>query len=432
VTETGLAGRSRRKKNTRTRRYRWVLFGLLGVLVLFGLSLGYGAYSVYTEVHEPLPEEPAGREPAWAEEIKPWDRVNVLLLGVDAGADLPRGANRRTDTMIVASFDPETRHVGLLSIPRDTRVDIPGHGFDKVAHAHAYGGPALAMRTVAGFLDVPLHYYVRMDFQGFERIVDTVGGVEIDVPRRMYYEDPVQGLKIDLQPGLQTLDGDKALQFVRFRQYPDGDIGRVQAQQKFMEALIDKAFRLGTVLRLPALATQMSKCVETNMSLGTMIRLAKHAAGVEEGDVAMAVVPGRAAWIEEDLGRISYYVADPKATEEVVARVIRGYDFERNARITVEVLNSTDTPGLAGKVAQALKEQGYVIARVGNAEALAQTTSIVGRENDGGATKAVAVSVARMSGTPSHVTNGLDDAEDSEGVDVRVVLGGDFPIDFSP
>src|SRR5690606_33450199 len=129
-------------------------------------------------------------------------------------AGLEGGA--RTDTMILFSWDKQTGTIGALSIPRDTRVQIPGRrGYDRVNAAHAIGGPELAVRTVEQLTGVDVDYYVRLDFEGFQRIVDTLGGVVIDVERAMHYSDSAQGLYIDLKPGIQLLDGAQALQYVR-------------------------------------------------------------------------------------------------------------------------------------------------------------------------------------------------------------------------
>ena len=142
--------------------------------------------------------------------------------------------------MMLTNIDLETGEVKILSLPRDLRVEIKGR-MDKLNHAHSYEGPELTVETVRNFLNIDLEHYVRIDYRAVKEIVDAIDGVEIDVPRRMYYSRPNQDppLYIDLQPGLQTLNGEESLQFLRWRQnqdgsgYAEGDIGRVQAQQRF-------------------------------------------------------------------------------------------------------------------------------------------------------------------------------------------------------
>lgn len=292
------------------------------------------------------------------------ETINVLLLGVDNnGAQGSNGrVNTRTDTMILIGMDTARKKVSVLSIPRDSRVKIPGRGYEKINHAHVYGGPRLAMQTVEEFLGVPVRYYVRMDFEGFARVVDTLGGVEIEVERDMQYSDPYQNLKIDLKKGRQVLDGQKALQYVRFRQYATGDIGRVQAQQKFIEALARKVFQVGILPKLPTLARQMITYVDTNLDLGTIVRLAKLARDVEREDITMEMVPGSMAENNSD------WVPDPVATKRVVDRLFRGIDSQANGRIRLQVLNGTDSVGLAARLAWELKEQGFQVVKVATAD----------------------------------------------------------------
>ena len=156
----------------------------------------------------------------------------------------------RSDTLMVATLDPKKDQAALMSVPRDTRVKIKGHGWDKINAAYAYGsakggpeaGEKLAQRTVEDFLGVNMDHYVVVNIQAFQKIIDAIGGIDIDVEKRMYYEDPWDddgGLIIDLQPGMQHMDGKTAVTYVRYRD-EEGDIGRIKRQQKFMKACMDK------------------------------------------------------------------------------------------------------------------------------------------------------------------------------------------------
>ena len=158
-----------------------------------------------------------------------------MLLGVDRRAD----DVGRSDTLMVASVDMDSHKAALLSVPRDTRVAIDGHGYDKINHAYAFGGHELSKSTVERLLGTHIAHYVIIDTKAFQRIIDALGGVDIDVDKRMHYEDPWDdngGLVIDLYPGQQHLDGAKAIQYVRYRD-GEGDIGRIGRQQKFMKAV---------------------------------------------------------------------------------------------------------------------------------------------------------------------------------------------------
>ncbi len=383
-----------------------------------------GIYTFLRGLQEPVVDEETGK-PVPTAEVRPGEPVNVLFLGVDASRDLGLPVDRRrTDTVMVASFDPESRRVGILSIPRDTRVFIEGHGYEKVAHAHAYGGPALAMKAVGEFLDLPIHYYVRTDFEGFKNIIDILGGVEIDIEEPMHYEDKAADLYIHFEPGHYMLDGEQALLYVRYRGYRNGDIGRVEHQQKFLQALMDEVFQASTILKLPAIAGQLARYVDTNMSAGEMVRYARLGMSVSRENIAMAMVPGEAKWIKEDTGYVSYWIPDESALRRLVDEVLWGIDFERNASIRVEVLNGSDTPGLASKMADALMRQGYNVVNIGTVtgEGYA-TTQVINRNGEEDKAKRVAQSVARLLGDATEV---YDEVVEGSSVDVTVIVGNDY------
>ena len=204
-------------------------------------------------------------------------RINVLLLGIDDGdsEDFGTDAPKRTDAMLVVSFDPDNNEVSLLSIPRDTRVTIPGRREpDKINAAYAYGGIKLAQQTVANLMQIPIHYYIVANWQGFIQIIDILGGVDMYVEHNMNYEDPYANLEIHLKQGFQHLNGRQAGEYVRFRHDELGDIGRVQRQQKFFKALSGEFFSVGNVVKLPSIIDALGKNTETDMDTFTMLRAA--------------------------------------------------------------------------------------------------------------------------------------------------------------
>ena len=197
---------------------------------------------------------------------------NIVVLGVD-GREKDDDPGR-SDTLFVVMFDPKSKNVSLLSIPRDTRVRIPGHGWDKINHAYAFGGHKLTQQTTEELLGIQVNNYVMVDFSGFESLVDAIGGIDIDVEKDMYYEDPYADLFIDIKHGYQHLDGKRAGEYVRFRKDELGDIGRVQRQQKFMKAAAAQIFNIDTVTKIPALFSTVDRHVETDMNTLTMIKAA--------------------------------------------------------------------------------------------------------------------------------------------------------------
>ena len=251
------------------------------------------------------------------EEVIIKNRISFLLLGMDAR---PYEKSSRTDAIKFVSFDPEDKRLAVMSIPRDTRVNIPGHGFRKINEAVVYVGPELVSKIVSDLLGVPVDYYVLTNFEGFKKIVDAVGGVKFYVPQNMYYYDPADGTLIDLKKGEQLLDGDKALQFIRFRGYPNGDIDRTMHQQEFFKALAKKILQPSTVTKLHNLIPSINDAIDTNLGIVQMIKLAKAAQNFKNIEIVSQTLPGRFAEIDG----ISYWYVDPKKANEAVMALFRG------------------------------------------------------------------------------------------------------------
>jgi len=208
----------------------------------------------------------------------------VLLLGVDT----PKGFKTRTDTIMLATVDTKTRKARLVSIPRDTRVKIKG-AWDKVNAAYVYGGIELARETVEDFLGVQVDRYVIVNFNSLTKIVDAVGGIEVDVPIRMKYKAE----NIDLYPGKQTLNGADALAYSRYRYTDEGDIGRAKRQQEVIELLAKKIFGVEGLKNLPELVNLMQENIETDVPVREIFALAKLAPDIIENKIVSVVVPGK-------------------------------------------------------------------------------------------------------------------------------------------
>ncbi|MDK2960624.1 MAG: polyisoprenyl-teichoic acid--peptidoglycan teichoic acid transferase, partial [Bacillota bacterium] len=344
-----MAGRRR----PAARRLNWKKFVLFcgSVLLLVVLAIGAGLYAFLGGLG-PSVNEAAGRghpEPARQEPI------NVLVLGLDAGVLEPHTGYlpERTDTIMVVTFDPEKKRAGILSIPRDTRVSIPGHGLDKINAAHAYGGTDLAIKTVENLLNIPIHYYVKINYAGLTKLVDALGGVKIDVEQNMHYVDRAGGLKIDLKAGPQVLDGAKAEQYLRYRNQT-GDLGRIGRQQKFVRALAEQVFSASTLLKIPELARIVSENVETDMSPAQIVYYANLARQVDLAQVPIETLEGTPKYI----GGVSYFLVDQGKIGDQVAKVLLGVDREANKAVRLEVLNGSGEPGAAREVAEQLSNMG--------------------------------------------------------------------------
>ncbi|KAA0835945.1 LCP family protein [Bacillus paralicheniformis] len=196
------------------------------------------------------------------------DEVNILVLGIDS-----RGEDHsRSDSMMVIHYNKKQKQPKLISIMRDSYVDIPGYDKQKVNAAYAYGGPELVRKTLKESFDLDINYYAIIDFKGFAKIVDAVApdGIEVDVPKKMSY-----GIGMTLQPGKQILHGDRLLGYVRFRHDRESDFGRVRRQQEIFSELQKEAMSIGNIAQLPKLWGLVDPYIETNIPNGVIFSLGK-------------------------------------------------------------------------------------------------------------------------------------------------------------
>jgi len=287
--------------------------------------------------------------------IMSYNRVNILIVGCDEIEN-----HGRADTIVFLSISPKTKDVLILSIPRDTRVEIPGRGMDKINHAYAFGGEKLISKTVSSFLDLPIHFYAVADFNGFVNIIDELGGVEIDIEKEMHYVDKAGGLDINLSPGKQILDGEKSLQYIRFRYDKLGDLGRIKRQQKLALAVIKKMMNFDSITKIPQISEEMKGYIETNIKVQDAIALANLFRGTNQEKFKVETVQGEPVYIEG----ISYLEPD---VEEVRQRV-KSLIYSKNRGMKVEVLNGNAMTGIAHKIAKDLELQGFEIVNLGNAD----------------------------------------------------------------
>ncbi|EHQ91578.1 LCP family protein [Desulfosporosinus youngiae] len=251
-----------------------------------------------------------------ADELK--NRVSVLLIGADQRPDQKTFS---TDTIILASVDPKGGQISLLSIPRDTRVSLKGHGYVKINEIVLLKDLPTLQKTVEELTGEKISGYVQTNFQGFKKIIDTLGGITVNVEKNMYYEtgDDEDGY-INLRKGEQRLDGSKALQYARFRHDALADISRTARQQVVLKAVAKEMFQLSTIPKLPFLVPQILDAVNTNVSSKDILRLAKVAVGFDSSKVVSQTLPGSFL----DLDGISYWKVDPVEVKKVVANLFQG------------------------------------------------------------------------------------------------------------
>lgn len=252
--------------------------------------------------------------------VTPQNKINIMVMGVDERSD----DVGRSDTLFVVTIDTNTKEVAMLSVPRDTRVKIPGHGWDKINHAYAFGGYKLTQQAVEGLLGIKIDHHIMVNIDGFKKIIDAIGGVTIDVEKRMYYSDPYDDngdnggpFLIDLRAGSQHMNGRTAIQYVRYRD-EEGDIGRVERQQKFLKAVLNEVTSPSVLTKIPAIIKEVSGVIKSDMSTSEMLSVAKMLNDASKKGLKTDMVPGKPAYIDE----ISYWLPDVMALRRHVAQTL--------------------------------------------------------------------------------------------------------------
>ncbi|MDR2006044.1 MAG: LCP family protein [Acidaminococcales bacterium] len=297
-------------------------------LVVTASIAGYGAFQIF--YHRPGKAPPQDiKNPEKEDKFVAAGRTNVAILGVDRRNE----DEGRADAVIVAMYDPKAEKINLISVPRDMRVYINGGLWDKINHAYNYGGTENVVATLEKFLGISIKYYVQVDFSGFERIVDAIGGVPLTVRERMYYEDPwdgPSGFIIDLKPGEQVLDGKKAMQFVRYRD-EEGDVGRVKRQQDFLAAFYAKMADPAMWTSLPDLTMIALSSVSTNMGFADMLQIGRTLRENSKSGLRVFTAPGEPVHIDG----ISYLLPDIMAIRSEITEMTgmgEGGAFMNSAR----------------------------------------------------------------------------------------------------
>lgn len=296
-----------------------------GMTLLCAMVLGFGSGSVASIALSMVPLHKGDRPAMRAKGTIPMQLsrpVNLLIMGVDkTGAD-QQGLAGNTDTMLLVQFQPQQKQIQALSLPRDTLVEIPGYGRDKLNAANVYGGPALAARSVTQLLNgVQLDRYVRIDTQGLIKLADALGGVEVDIPKSMHYQDKTQGLTINFEPGKQRLNGQRLQEYLRFRNDELGDIGRVQRQQAVMQQLKAQFLQPTTILRMPQILHVAHQSLDTNLSMGELLALIGFLQTNQDVSFQTTTLPGRFSNPGE-FSR-SYWVPDYPGIDQMLSQKLR-------------------------------------------------------------------------------------------------------------
>ena len=338
---------------------------------------------------------------------------------------------------MVLQVNPTLRRATLLSLPRDLRVEIPGHGHDKINAAFARGGAELSKQTVEQFLGVTLDGWVKINIEGFVKAVDTLGGVDLSVEdvegkgRGMNYDCPGDGLVIHLFPGPQHLTGYKAMGYVRYRHsnipgQGGTDFQRADRQQKLLKALLTQKLRVQNIPALMKAGQQVFSCVKTTLSWREVFDLMRLMKELEPGALKSATLVGA----DQKLHGIYYCVADDALRQKLMTEAedflngLGGTVTEAAGPVSVEVLNGYTRPGAAAKAAAKLTAQGYKIARVGNATTRNYTKTTVLYRGD---TQTQAQTIADLLGGGQLELDPSGPAPEGT-AQVQVTLGKDFAV----
>jgi LCP family protein required for cell wall assembly len=446
----------------------------VGLFTLFIVAAIFAAYFAYTKSHDfflsfdvaqipglaiqnksttnpagngdsiatPLPTLSSGPVPV------PWDgasRVTILVMGLDyrdweAGDGPPR-----TDTMILLTIDPLTKTAGMLNVPRDLWVSIPGFEYGRINTAYPLGiafdvpggGPALAMQTIESLLGVPIDYYAIIDFHAFEQFIDEMGGIYVDVPAEIKVDPIGEHNTVKLQPGRQLLDGPTALAYARARYTEGGDFDRAQRQQQVILAIKDRVLELGPTQlasRAPALYNELAAGIHTNLSLNDALRLGWLALDIPISSIQRgAIAPPNAVLLAKSPdGTQDILIPVPDqirlirdqvfASSSMASPVLTTADNQLNMQTenaSIVLSNGTYIGGLAADTQSYLQSQGANVVGTQNSEYTTYTQIIDYTGNP--YTDRYLVDLMKIS--PYNISLQYDP---NSPVDVLVILGDDW------
>ncbi|WP_209121748.1 LCP family protein [Alkalihalobacillus sp. BA299] len=321
--------RIEKRRRRKRRKFLWVLIPLLLVVLPI---VGYGSYMTYKlasaaqEVSHDLTR--GEKSEKRIEPIDPkHDNFSVLFLGIDTLEPESKGA--RTDSIMLVTFNKEEKSIKMVSIPRDSRVNIVGRDrLDKINHAHAFGGIDMTIATVEEFLDIPVDYVVRLNFKAFIDVIDAVGGVEVDVP----FTFDAHGSRgsanaVTIYEGPQRLNGEEALAYARMRKDdPRGDFGRAERQQEVLKGLIEEAASLSSIMKFDKIIDRVSDHLATNFLFENMLALHPYSKSLT--DIESLTFSGNDLY----LNGIYYYELDPASVKEVSQALREHLGVEHLAR----------------------------------------------------------------------------------------------------
>lgn len=417
----------------RRRRWPWVLMWVALLVVGVGGGLAVASIQLLDNTLQKASPDTADVKQAEkaVDAVLPDKPINILLLGSDQRSGKEgAGDPGRSDSMILIRMDNQQGFISMLSFPRDLYVNIPGHGMDKINTAFALGGPAKSIETVKGLTGQPINYFVNIDFEGFVKLVDQVGGVYLDVDRKYFNKnepgEPNPYAEIDLKPGYQRMNGKDALSYVRYR-HTDSDFARIARQQAFLSELKRQTNRFGNLPEIPAYASIFAENITTNIkSVPALLGILEQGITTDKDRIARASITGNvtmrggASVVEASSSEVAAKVDEwlhPSFTQGDGAAVVSPHD------IGIEVLNGNGRLSDAATAAQQLRDKGYDAETAGNAESFGKPETIV-EYADG--QRDAAKSVAKLFGEGTALAAIPKGDQTTDGPDLRVVVGESY------
>ncbi len=406
-------------KNSKSGRWLWFWVGMSGIAMV---SATAGALLAVSLTSTPLmqaslsPQEAAvfdsdrisGQGLRFSQLTRP---VNILVMGMSVLPPDIQNAPAETknlkylpqvnsfdglaDVMLLIKFDPEKKKLVMLSVPRDTRTEIEGYGIKKINSANTHGGPALTAKTVSNLLDgVGIDRYIRINVLGVGKLIDALGGVTVYVPKDMKYQDDSQHLYINLKAGKQHLNGNQALQLLRYRHDENGDIGRIQRQQMVMRALMDQSLNPTTLAQLPKILDVVKEHIDTNLTVEELLALVGYGARTNRSNMQMLMVPGR--FSEKNEFDASYWLPN---RDRIAAMMAENFDVDAphqqqstdpgSLRIAIQDSTGGDRSKMRPLI-RSLEQAGYRNVYVSKpwGEPL-EVTHIVAQQGDGNSAESI-------------------------------------------
>jgi LCP family protein required for cell wall assembly len=385
----------------KTRTIRWIVFSVLAILISFGAWIGSTTFSSINKITADSGQSSLMSLFDSSKQLKgkPEGRSNILLLG-NGGTNHPGGG--LTDTMIVLSVDWASKKAAMISVPRDLWAKMPNGSYAKLNAAYPYGeknpkltggGGKVTSDTISGILGLPIHYYISLDFEGFKKTVDLLGGVDIYVDKAVNDMSYPADNMIDFEPfkmsvGMHQMDGATALKYARSRHgINSNDFDRSRRQQQVLSAVKSKAVSLETLSnpkKVTDLITVLGNHLKTNMTVAEIKTLFDELKAIDTENMTNKVFDTAAnSPLTSQSGDERGYIIIPKkgigvyTDLQTIAKNIFKTEAEVKPDLKIEVLNGTGKAGVAAQISQLLKTYGYTVTKVGNATVTSATQTII-------------------------------------------------------